>query len=171
MHDPILLVFTGILALSVLLQTIIFFRIYKSIQQMSQYLDHLGKDLLRNIESISSKVDDGLTTIKEMGEGLKPIKEKLAGAADIIHERITEVDAFLAETTDMARAEFIRIRERIEAASDKAEEILTMLHKSIMLPVHEIGAITRGFKAAIDALFRRRRNPSSASVQDDEMFI
>jgi hypothetical protein len=169
--DPILLVFTGILAIAVLMQSIIFYGIYKSIRQMNGWMDGIGKDLLRNVEIISSKVDEGLATIKEMGEGLKPITEKLASATDIIHKRVIDVDSFLAETTDTARLEVMRIREKIESASNRAEEILDMLHDSIITPVNEFNAIARGIKAGVDMLFRRRRNPSSATPQDEEMFI
>jgi methyl-accepting chemotaxis protein len=169
-QEIILLVFTGILAFAVLLQSLLFYGIYRAIRQMSGQIDGLSKDLLRNIAIISSKVDEGVETIKQMGQGLKPIKEKLASATDIIHRRVTDLDAFLAETTDSARLEFLRIRDKVQSASDRAEEILEMLHDSILLPVHEINAVARGIKTGIDVLFRRRRNPST-SAQDEEMFI
>jgi hypothetical protein len=169
--NTILLVFTGILAIAVLMQSIIFYRIYRSIHQMNVWMDGIGKDLLRNVQVISSKVDDGLATIKEIGEGFKPIKEKLTSASDIIHKRVIDLDSFLDETTDTARLEVMRIRDKIESASNKAEEILNMLHDSIITPVNEFNAIARGIKAGIDMLFRRRRNPSSATPQDEEMFI
>jgi hypothetical protein len=169
-HDTILLVFTGILAFAVLLQTILFYGIYKGIRQINGRIDGLSKDLMRDIQVISLKVDEGVETIKEMGQGLKPIKEKLANTTDIIHRRVVDLDAFLAETTDSARLEFLRIRDKIQSASNRAEEILEMLHDSILLPVHEINAVARGIKTGIDMLFRRRRNPS-ISTQDEEMFI
>jgi hypothetical protein len=169
--DTILLVLTGILAIAFLMQVIIFYGIYRSIRQMNSWMDGIGKDLLRNVEIISSKVDEGIATIKEIGEGLKPIKEKLASAADIIHKRVLDLDSFLNETTDTARLEVLRIRDKIESASNRAEEILNMLHDSIITPVNEFHAIARGIKTGIDMLFRRRRNPSSATPQDEEMFI
>ncbi len=171
MHDTILLVFTGVLAIAVVMQSIIFYSIYRSIRQMNGWMDGIGKDLLRNVESISSKVNEGVATIKEMAEGLKPIKEKLASATDIIHKRVVDVDSFLSETTDTARLEVMRIRDKIESASNRAEEILEMLHNSIITPVNEFNAIARGIKAGMDMLFRRRRNPSSTTPQDEEMFI
>jgi hypothetical protein len=171
MHDTILAVFTGILAIAVLIQTFLFFGIYRSIRQLAEKIDVLSQDLLRNISIISSKVDDGLATIKEMGEGLKPIKEKLANATDIVHKRVMELDSFLAEATDAARLEFFRIRDKIQSAANRAEEILNTVHDSILIPINEISAVVRGIKTGIDVLFRRRRNPSSVSAQDDEMFI
>jgi hypothetical protein len=170
MHDTLLMIFTGVLALAVVIQTILFFGMYKAIRQISAYLDGFGKDLLRNIDRVSARADECLTAIKKVAEGLKPIQEKLADTTEIIHKRVTELDGFLAETTDMARLEILRIQDTIQSASQKAEHTLELLHKGIFAPINEISAITRAIRVAMDVLFRRRNNPSR-SAQDDEMFI
>ena len=170
MHDTLLMIFTGVLAFAVVVQTILFWGIHKAIRQMSSQLDGIGKDLLRNVEIVSAKVDEGVATIKAMADGLKPIRDNLANATDIIHKRITELDAFLAEAMDMARSEIRRIQDAIQSATQKAEQTLELVRKSILAPLGEISAVTRGLRVAIDVLFRRRRHPSS-STQDEEMFI
>ncbi len=169
--EIILLVFTGILAVAVLFQSLMFFGIYRSIRKMTQWMDSTGKDLLDHVEVIASKVDEGLMTVKELGEGMKPVIGKLVSTTEIIHNRVGNIDAFLSETTDTARMEILRIRDRIESASNKAEEVLSMLHDNVLLPVNELGAVAHGIKAGIDALFRKRKKPSRALAQDDEMFI
>jgi len=169
MNDTLLMVFTGVLTLAVVIQTILFFGIYRAIRQMSVYLDGVGKDLRKNVEIISAKVDEGLTAIKGLAEGFKPIRDKLADSTEIIHYRITELDAFLAETTATARQEIQHIQDSFQAASQKVEQTFETLRKSLLGPLNEISAITRAVRVAMDVLFRRRRNPSSS--QDEEMFI
>ena len=171
MHDTLLMVFTGILAVAVLLQTFLFFGIYRSIRQMTVWMDGMGKDLLRNVEVISAKVDEGLTTIKGVAEGFKPIKEKLADTTDIIHRRVTELDIFLGEATDTARLEILRIQDTIRTASNRTQETIEILRNSILAPLNEINAITRAIRVGFDVLFHRRRNLSDSSAQDEEMFI
>jgi hypothetical protein len=170
MHDTLLMVFTGILAFAVAIQTLLFFGIYKAIRQMSSYLDSLGKDLLRNVAVVSAKVDEGVTAIKGVAEGLKPIRDKLVDSAEIIHKRTVEVDAFLAEVTETARQEIRRFQDGIQSATQKVQQTLELLQKSILAPLNEISAVTRAIRVAIDVLFRRRRYPPN-SAQDEEMFI
>jgi maltose-binding protein MalE len=67
--------------------------------------------------------------------------------------------------------EILRLRDKIEAAYDRAEEVLEMIQNSILLPISEMCAFARVIKAGIDALFRKRRNPSRTAAQDEEMFI
>jgi hypothetical protein len=170
MHDTLLMIFIGVLALAVVIQTILFWGMYKTIRQLSSYLDDIGKDLLRNVDLISAKADACLTAIKDVAEGLKPIREKLADTTNIIHRRVTELDIFLEEVTSAARLQIFRIQDTIELASQKAEHTLDLLHRSIFAPLTEVSAITRGIRVALDVLFRRRKNPSR-SAPDEEMFI
>jgi ElaB/YqjD/DUF883 family membrane-anchored ribosome-binding protein len=138
---------------------------------MTRWMDSMGKDLLHHVYVISSKVDEGLTTVKEIGDGVKPVIERLSNTTEIVQKRVVDIDAFLSETTDTARQEIIQIREKIDAAVNKAEEVLQMLHDSILIPINQVSAVTRGIKAGIDALFRRKKHPQRTSGQDEEMYI
>ena len=169
MDNTLLMVFTGILTLAIVIQTILFFGIYASIRRMSAFLDAMGKDLLRNIGVISTKVDEGLAIIRDTAEGWNHIRDTLANTTDIVHNRVTEIDLFLAETTDKARQQILRIQDSIQEATEKAEQTLDLLYRGLLAPLNEINAISRGIRVAMDVLFRRRRNPGSA--QDEEMFI
>jgi methyl-accepting chemotaxis protein len=169
--EATLLVFTGILAFAVLIQTLLFLGIYKSIRRVSDSMDGWGKDLLRHAEVISSRVEEGLTTIKSTAESIRPITQNLVGATQIVHNRVVELDNFLAEATDTARQEIARIQDTIQLASSKAEEAVEILRDTVLAPVNEINAVIRAIRVSLDVLFRRRRNPSNASAQDEEMFI
>jgi hypothetical protein len=171
MHDTLLMIFTGVLAVAVLMQSLLFFGIYRSVRKMTVWMDSLGKDLLRNVEAVSAKVDDGLTTIKGIAEGLKPIAEKLTDATEIVYKRIAELDNFLAEATSTARLEILRIQDTIQIASRRTQETIDLLLKNILAPLNELSAITRAIRIGLDVLFRRRKNPSDTSAQDEAMFI
>ena len=171
MQNTLLMVFTGVLALAVVLQTLVFFAIYRTIRRISVWMDSCGRDLLRNAEVISSKVEEGLTTLKSTAESLKPITQNLVGATQIVHNRVVELDNFLAQATNTARLEIMRIQETIQLASRRFDETMDILRKSILAPIGEIGAIARAIRVSFDVLFRRRRNFSNTSAQDEEMFI
>jgi len=164
--ETLLMVFTGVLAFAVVIQTFLFFGIYKGIRSLKADLG----DLRTVAETVSRKVAEGVTAVKGVTDGLKPVVDGLADATDIIRNRVAELDAFLAETTTTARQEIQRVQDTIQSASQKAEQTLDQLRKSLLGPVTEISAVSRGIKVAIDVLFRRRRSPSG-SAQDEEMFI
>jgi hypothetical protein len=170
MKDIFLIVFTGILAFAVLLQTILFFGIYRSIRQLNDKFSTWSKDMLRNAQDISSKVEEGVASIKSTTESLKPITQNLVHATQIVHSRVAELDQFIGETTRTAQLEFMHIQDTFQLAMRRAEQSLEILRDGILAPINEANAVVRAVRTGIDVLFRRRRGPS-ISAQDDEMFI
>ena len=127
--------------------------------------------MLKNAQIISSRVEEGLSTIKSTAESLKPITQNLVHLTQIVHNRVVEMDQFIGETTRTAQLEFIRIQDTFQLAMRRAGQAIETLKDSILAPISEVNAVVRAVRIGIDVLFRRRRNPSSISAQDDEMFI
>lgn len=170
-HENILLAFTGILAFAVLLQSLLFIGIYRSIRQMNDWLSTWSKEMLKNAQIVSSRVEEGVSAIKSTAESLKPITQNLVHATQIVHNRVVEMDEFIGETTRTAQLEFMRIQDTFQLAMRRAEQAIDALKDSILAPISEVNAVVRAVRIGMDVLFRRRRNPSSISAQDDEMFI
>jgi len=171
MEDTLLMVFTGVLAVAVLLQAVLFFGIYLSIRRITAKMDGLGKDLLKNVEAMSAKVDEGLACIKGISDSLKPITDNLTNTTEMVHKRVVELDAFAVETIKTAQLEILRIQDTVQMVTNRARETIELLHAGIQTPINEINAISRALRVGWDILFRRRRNISNTSAQDEEMFI
>ena len=169
--EILLIVFTGVLTVAVLMQAFLFWGIYKSIRQMTAKVDSLGKDLLKNVQTISSKVDEGLANIKSMSDRLKPISDNLTNTTELVHKKVVEMDAFVAETIKTAQLEILRIQDTVQMVTDRTRETVELLHRGVQSPINEINAISRALRVALDFLFRRRRGISNPSAQDEEMFI
>jgi hypothetical protein len=169
--ETLLIVFTGVLAVAVLMQALLFFGIYKSIREMTSRMDSLGKDLRTNLEAISAKADEGLASIKSMSESLKPIRDNLADTTEIVHKRVEKMDAFMDETLNTAQLEILRIKDTVQMVTERTRETVELLHGGLQIPINEINAISRALRVGFDFLFRRRKGISNSSAQDEEMFI
>jgi len=170
-HDTHLWILTAILAIAVVAQTVIFYLISKSLRQLTVRMDGLGKDLLRNAEVVTAKVNEGMIAVKGVAQDLKSITESLTDTAGIVNRRVKDVDAFLVETTSMARLEILRIQNTIHDATRRAEETIELLRNRILAPLNEFNAISRAVRVAADVLFRQGKRPSGTSSMDEEMFI
>jgi len=171
MKDTLLVVFVGILAFLALTQSLYFLGIYIFARRMQALLQVWSKEVLRQAEHISAKVDEGVTAIKSTADSIKPITQNLVGITQVVHNRVVELDGFIDETTTAARREILRIQDTVQYASRRTEEAIEILRDSILAPINEVNAIVRAIRMGLDVLFRRRRNPSKVSVQDEEMFI
>ncbi len=167
----LLAVFTGIVAVSLLLQSMAFWGMYRSIRQMSVRIDKLAADFTKTSGSISARTEELLKAVRGFVERLQGMQEHLTAATEIVQKRVVELDAFLDETTEVARRQVGRIQSVVENASSRVEETFETLERKVLTPINEVSAIVTGIRTALDVLARRRRRPAPASEQDDEMFI
>ncbi len=168
---PLLVTFVGIIAASLLLQSLAFVGIYRSLRRLAARIDDVSSDLVKHVDAQSAKVEELLTIIKGMAEGVRTLQEGLSATGAIVQKRIVELDAFIAEVTDVARLQIVRVQDVVDTAARRIEETIDTFHNSVLVPVNEVNAIARGVKVALDVLLRKRKGPSSSTPQDEEMFI
>ena len=109
----------------------------------------------------------GKTTTKK-AEG---ISERLNAATSVVSNRVKDLDSFVEDTTDAARLQVAKIQDLVETSSVRITETFDMVQKGIVAPVNELTALIRGLKVGLGFFFRGRKDPSSQSHHDEEMFI
>ena len=172
--DPIqnlMVVFTGIVAVALLLQSLAFWGIYKSMQSLSSRIDRTATSLSKATESFSRDLAELVETVRALSEKFRGIEESVSSTTEIVQKRVVQLDGFLEETTDAARLQVARIQEAIDTASQRVEETFGILQHRVLAPVNEVSAIITGIRVALDVLTGRRRRPVNPSRQDEEMFI
>jgi methyl-accepting chemotaxis protein len=173
--DPTLLIllvlFIGIVAVSLLLQSLAFWGMYRSIRQLSVRIEKLAADLTKTTDSLSSRTEDVLKTVRNFVEKLQGMQANLTATTEIVQRRVVELDAFLEETTEAARRQVVRIQSVVENASMRVEDTFETLERRVLTPINEVSAIVTGLRTGLDVLLRKRRRPGTPSRQDEEMFI
>ncbi len=169
--DGTLLVFTGIVAAALLMQSFALLGMYRSLRSLSARLEEVSRDVSRSVDSVAGRVGDLLNMMTSLAEKLQVLENSLAGAGEMVQKRVADLDAFIGDATNIARLQVARIQDLVETATRRIEDTFETLHQSVLAPINEISAIIRGIRVGLDLLFRRRKGPSSASPQDEEMFI
>ncbi|HYK92316.1 MAG TPA: hypothetical protein VE398_26380 [Acidobacteriota bacterium] len=165
-------IFTGVVAVSLLVQSLAFFGIYRSVRNLASRIEAVSGSLVKNVDALSEKVNQLLATITGMAAGVRSLQENLTSTSAIVHKRVAELDSFVAEVTDTARLQVLRIQDVVDTASRRVEATLDVLQDGVLAPITEVNAIIRGVKVALDILLRKRKTPSSSTThQDEEMFI
>jgi hypothetical protein len=171
MQDTLLIIFIGVVAIALLLQSLALVGIYRSVRRLSGRLDIVASDILKDLKFLSSKSNEVLATVKSVAEGIITTRQHVNETVMIIRNRVQQLDSFIAETTDIARLQVLRIQDAVDTASRRVEESFETLHNSILAPAREVNAIVRGIRVGLDMLLKRRKVPSGNIHQDEEMFI
>jgi biopolymer transport protein ExbB/TolQ len=167
----VLTVFTGIVALVLLLQGIALVLLYRRFRELTIRLETRSSALTKQVEALTVKAESFLALLQSTAEKVQVVQETVSAITAVVHHRILEVDAFLTETTDTARLQIARFQGVMETTSRRIEETLEILQGTVLTPIVEIQALIRGVRTGIDVLFGRRRLPANRSHQDEEMFI
>jgi methyl-accepting chemotaxis protein len=166
-----LAVFSGIVAVTLFLQSFALLGLYRSLRRLSEHIENISKDLMKTVGTLSRDVGETLTSIKSMAEGVQAVSDKLTATSNIVQKRVSELDSFFKELTDAARLEVARIQDVVDVAVRQIEDTLSLLRRSVLSPVNEVNALVRGLRVGLDFFLRRPKTPTATSRLDEEMFI
>ena len=170
MTDTLLAVFTGVLTLAVLMQSLLFLLTFLNFRK-------LAKDLLPQIKKLTEKTETTLAVITDIAENIRPVAKKLADSAEIIHDRVVEIDDFLGDITEKSRREIAEIEDILHDVTQKFRNAINILSDNIIMPLARINAMTKAVRVATGVLFKRRKKEktgapeSSAASNDDTIFF
>ena len=167
----LLVIFIGIVAVALLMQSVAFWILQKSISRMSRQVEAASVELQRNAGTITAGASDVLQNVKGVVDRVQGMQESLAETTAMVQRRAVDIDKLVGEATDAARLQIIRLQDVLDNASGKLEDTFDSVHRGVVVPIQEINAIVVGLRVGLDALLGRRRRPSRQAHQDEEMFI
>jgi len=167
----LLALFTGIVAVSLLLQSFALWGLFRATKQMSARFDKLADDLTRKAESVATRTVQLAASLHGFVSKLEGAQANVTEATEILKRRAVEFDAFLEETTQSARQQVARIQAVVENASSRVEQTFETLENRVLTPINEVSAILTGIRVGLEFLLRKRKRPVNPSHQDEEMFI
>jgi hypothetical protein len=165
MSNTLLVVFTGILALAILMQSLLFLLTYLNLRRLS-------KDLLPHIQKLTKKTETTLAVITDIAENIRPVAQNLAESAEIMHNRVVDVDGFLGEFVEKSRREIAGIEDLLHEVTQRFRGAVDVISDNVLMPINRINALTKAVRVAVGVLFRRREKTDvSESSNDDTIFF
>ena len=163
-----LIAFIGVTAAAVLLQAGMLAGMYFSMRKTSAKVESLA-------EEVKSKVLPTAELAHSMMSELRPkiatVVDNVSVSTTMLRTQMERVDATLTDIVDRTRLQVIRADEFVNSTMDKLEETREVVQKTVVSPVKQLSGLMHGVSAAFEALFSRRRERSSVSAPQDEMFI
>jgi len=138
--------------------------IYRSVRKLQQ-------DVAPLIPEVKATL---LQAQKTLADTTRDVREVTDRAKAVLHSAQTQLDYF-----DQARGEMVthlKVQsERVELVLDdvlsRVQEVVGVIHGTVLRPVREVSGIVSGVKAAVQAFLLGRRPTVERATHDDEMFI
>jgi len=163
MTDTLLVVFTGVLTLAILMQSVLLLLTFLNLRK-------LGKDMLPKVQKLTEKTDATLAAITDIAENIRPVARKLNDSADVIYDCVVEMDDFLGEILEKSRREITEIEDAMHDVTRRVRDSVDALSDNILMPVNRINALAKAVRVAFGVLFRRREKekPDADTDSDDD---
>ena len=160
----ILTAFVALGGLSLLLQAVYMFWVYKEMRILRERVTEAMPKVEALVESSEKAVTESKQRILEVtakaNEILDSAKRQIAKVEEVVNDASTRAKA------QMDRAEMV-----LEDAMTRAHDTVATVHGGIMRPIREIHGIAAGVRAALAHLAAGNRTNVAQATQDEEMFI
>jgi hypothetical protein len=109
--------------------------------------------------------------ITELRPKIVVATDNISASTTVLRNQLERLDATLTDIVDRTRMQVIRADEFVNNTMDKLEETRDAVQRTVVSPVRHLTGILHGLSAGVEAFLGRRRDGSSATVPQDEMFI
>lgn len=151
-------------SLSLLVQAIASWRVYQSVRKLQEDVSPLIPRAKAAIEQAETTFRQAATEFHEAAGMARELMESVQAQVD-------GIDRARQELAAQWRVQSERIDLVLEDILGRVQEVVGVLHGTVMRPVREVSGMVAGVKAALQTLLLARRPTVDRATHDDEMFI
>jgi len=172
MQDTLLLtIFVGVIAVAALVQTVAMIMLFSALRSTGTRIEGVFTVLLKDIESLSDKADQVLSSVKTIATGIEGARDNLVQTTALVRNRASQLDGFLEEATNSARMQIAALQDLVETSARRIDQTIEAIQQGLLVPIKEISALVAGFRVGWDVLLGKRKRPLDRFQHDEEMFI
>jgi ABC-type transporter Mla subunit MlaD len=151
-------------SLSLLVQAIASWRIYLSVRKLQEEVAPL-------IPKARSTLEQAEATLRQASAELRQAGEKAKELMGAVQQQVDGIDRARQELATQWRVQSERIDLVLEDILGRVQDVVGVLHGTVMRPVREVSGMVAGVKAALQTLLMSRRPTVDRVTHEDEMFI
>lgn len=151
-------------SVSLLVQAIASWRVYQSVRKLQEEVSPL-------IPQAKAAIEQAETTFRQAAAELREATGMAKGIMESVQEQVDGIDRARQEIAAQWRVQSERIDLVLEDILGRVQDVVGVVHGTVMRPVREVSGMVAGVKAALQTLLLARRPSVDRATHDDEMFI
>jgi hypothetical protein len=159
--EGLLTLFVALTALAVVTQAGVLVGIYLMSRRLSYQVDRFMKE-----------TRDIMVPLGSITENLRAASANIVEIGVIAREQFRRVEVMVTDTGEAVQMQLERFDRVGRDVIDRINETTSIVQESVIRPVREVAALTKGISRAFETfLFRRQRSTVDQARQDEELFI
>jgi hypothetical protein len=153
-NTKLLIIFVGIVAISMLAQAIALIAVAVGAAKARKRGLEIAEELREKVMPVITGTHE---IIRDSGPKVKIITENLVETSHVVRSKAAEFDVTASELNMKARAQAARVDGMVTGVLNTTSEISDTLQRAVKLPVREFTGLVNGFKAGLDVLVGRAK--------------
>jgi hypothetical protein len=163
-NSRLLMVFVGVVAISMLTQAIIFIVMAVGAAKARKRGLEIAEEVRAKMMPVLSDAQD---LIRDTIPKMKVITENLVETSHIVRSKAQEFDGTVSDVNSRTRAQVARVDGMVTSVLNTTAEITDTIQRGIKIPVREVSGLVNGLKAGLDVLVgRTHKNGAKYRDQD-----
>jgi hypothetical protein len=162
-NTRLLMIFVGIVALSMLSQAIIFAFMAAGAKRTQARVLAIAEELRARAIPILDTTGD---LVRDTAPKVKTITANLLETSQVVRTKANEFDATLTEANQRVKVQIERVDGMVASALTATGALAEMVHQGVRKPMLEISGMVNGFKAGLNVLLSKSKSFGAFSGRD-----
>ncbi len=160
----LLAIAVAISSLALLAQAVAAVRIMRSVRRLEE-------EILPLVPQARETILQAQSALKLASERIEESAARIKQLLEAAQQQVDGIDQARRELAAQWRVQSERLELVLEDILSRVQEVVAVLHGTVMRPVREVSGMVAGVKAALQTLLMARRPTVDRATHDDEMFI
>jgi len=158
--EGLLTLFVALTAIAIVTQAGVLVGIYFMSKRLSDQVERFMKD-----------TREMLVPVRSIAENLRTASANLVEIGLTARDQFRRVEAMVTDTGEALHVHLERFDRVSQNVMDRINETAEIVQDSVVRPVREVAAVTKGLTRGLGAFFFGRRSTVDQARQDEELFI
>ena len=158
--EGLLTLFVALTAIAIITQAGVLLGIY-----------FMSKRLSEQVERFMKETREMMIPIRSIAENLRTASANIVEIGLTARDQFRRVEAMVTDTGEALHVHLERFDRVSQNVMDRINETAEIVQDSVVRPVREVAAITKGLTRGLGAFFFGRRSTVDQARQDEELFI
>ena len=167
----VFLVFTGVLAFAVLMQTLIMLAVFiaaKTAQRkVVEQVDRLREDMRPFLNTAAHMME----AVEDITPRIRAITVNVQTASERLRDQVDHIDSVVEDVTGKTRRQVSRIDGMVTDTLNAIAQGTRVVQDNLMAPLRQVGGWMNAARTAMDIFHRGDRRSHRSGIRSDEDFV
>jgi len=131
----------------------------------------MSRRLTNQLDRFMSETREVMVPVKAITENLRIASTNIVEIGASAREQFRRVESMVSDTGEVLRTQLNRMEAVTKDVADRINTTADLVQNTVLRPVREVSAISKGFERGFEFLFKKNRKAKKPASPDDSPYM